>query len=286
MARALDTSNAPLFVPPGHHYSPIVNTAHARAHFARLAATAVPCKLPGIATDVAAMRRLWSELLPYFQAMPFTHERRPGMRFAFDNPSFSWADASVLHAMLRLLRPRTYIEIGCGWSSACALDTIELNLDAQCEVILIDPFPELAHELLGASQAPLTVLGCPVQEVPLELFALLEAGDILFIDSTHVLRTGSDVCFELFELLPRLAPGVVVHVHDVFWPFEYPEAWAVDENRSWNELYALRALLTNNHEWEILFFNDYFARHERALVQATYPAFLRNTGGSLWLRRR
>lgn len=286
MALAPDASNAPLFVPPGHHYSPIVNTAQARAHFARLAATPVPRELPGIATDIADMRRLWSALLPYFQTMPFTHERRPGMRFAFDNPSFSWADASVLHAMLRHLRPRTYIEIGCGWSSACALDTIELCLEAQCEAILIDPFPELAHELLGASRAPLTVLGCPVQEVPLELFALLEAGDILFIDSTHVLRTGSDVCFELFELLPRLAPGVVVHVHDVFWPFEYPEAWAIGENRSWNELYALRALLTHNHEWEILFFNDYFARHERALVQATYPAFLRNTGGSLWLRHR
>jgi hypothetical protein len=67
--------------------------------------------------------------------------------------------------------------------------------------------------------------------------------NVLFIDSTHVLRTGSDVCFELFEILPRLSPGVLVHIHDMFWPFEYPRSWVVEENRSWNELYAVRAFL-------------------------------------------
>ena len=281
-----DAGSAPLFVPPGHHYSPIVDTAQARAHFARLAAAEVPHQLPGIATDLGAMRALWGALLPFFRTMPFAHGKTPDWRFAFDNPSFSWADASMLHAMLRHLRPRTYIEIGCGWSSACAMDTIEGCLDGACESILIDPFPELAQGLLGATRAPLTVLAKPVQDVPLELYALLQAGDILFIDSTHVLRTGSDGCFELFDVLTRLAPGVVVHLHDIFWPFEYPRAWAIDENRSWNELYALRAFLTHNHEWEILFFNDYFARYERPLIQATFAGFLRNTGGSLWLRRK
>jgi hypothetical protein len=277
---------APLFVPPGHHYSPVVDTAQAREHFARLAASGVPRQLNGISTDLGAMRTLWAELLPFFRTMPFAPHKTAGWRFAFDNPSFSWADASMLHAMLRHLRPRTYIEIGCGWSSACALDTIEGFLDDACESILIDPFPELAHSLLGTVRAPHSILPKPVQDVPLEIYALLEAGDILFIDSTHVLRTGSDVCFELFEVLPRLAPGVVVHLHDIFWPFEYPRAWAVDENRSWNELYAVRAFLTHNREWEILFFNDYFAQHERPLIQVTFADFLRNTGGSLWLRRK
>jgi hypothetical protein len=119
----------------------------------------------------------------------------------------------------------------------------------------------------------------------LELFEQLQPGDFLFIDSTHILRTGSDVCFELFEILPRLASGVIVHFHDVFWPFEYPAEWIVDENRSWNELYALRAFLTDNGKWKILFFNNYFAKLERSLVEKTFPTFLRNPGGALWLQR-
>ena len=97
----------------------------------------------------------------------------------------------------------------------------------------------------------------------MSVFDELNEGDILFIDSTHVLRTGSDVCFELFEVLPRLAPGVLVHFHDIFWPFEYPRAWVVDENRSWNELYAIRAFLMNNSDWHIIFFNHYFAKTGR-----------------------
>ena len=125
-----------------------------------------------------------------------------------------------------------------------------------------------------------------VQQAPLALFNELEEGDILFIDSTHVLRTGSDVYFELFEVLPNLAKGVLVHFHDMFWPFEYPREWVIDENRSWNELYAVRAFLTHNHDWKILMFSDYMAVFERPLIETTYPAFLRNSGGALWLQRQ
>jgi hypothetical protein len=121
--------------------------------------------------------------------------------------------------------------------------------------------------------------------MPVELFQQLQCGDFLFIDSTHIVRTGSDVCFELFEILPRLAPGVIVHFHDIFWPFEYSRDWVVDENRSWNELYALRAFLTDNRNWGIMFFNDYFAKLERPLIENTFPTFLRNAGGALWMQR-
>ncbi len=121
----------------------------------------------------------------------------------------------------------------------------------------------------------------PVQHVPLSVFAALEAGDILFVDSTHVVRTGSDVCFELFEVLPCLARGVLVHIHDMFWPFEYSRQWAVEENRSWNELYAVRAFLSYNDAWRIVLFNDYLAKLERGMIEATYPQFLRSTGGAL-----
>jgi predicted O-methyltransferase YrrM len=206
-------------------------------------------------------------------------------RYAFDNPAYSWGDGSGLHAMLRHHRPKRIIEIGSGWSSACMVDTVEHYLDGACSLTFVEPNPALVRELIGKFTGQARYFEQPVQHVPLAIFEELETGDIVFIDSTHVLRTGSDVCFELFEILPCLRPGVLVHFHDMFWPFEYPRAWAVDENRSWNELYAVRAFLTDNAHWRIILFNDYLARFERPMLEVTYPQFLRNSGGALWLER-
>jgi Methyltransferase domain len=217
---------------------------------------------------------------------PFTAHAQNGLRYRFENPAYSWGDGSVLHAILRHYRPKRLIEIGSGYSSACTLDTVELNLDGHCQLTFIEPYPELLLSLIGDAASRVHILQHGVQQTPLALFNELEEGDILFIDSTHVLRTGSDVCFELFEVLPNLAKGVLVHFHDMFWPFEYPREWVIDENRSWNELYAVRAFLTNNHDWKVLMFNDYMAVFERPLIETTYPAFLRNPGGALWLQRQ
>ena len=117
----------------------------------------------------------------------------------------------------------------------------------------------------------------------------LEVNDILFIDSSHVVKTGSDVHFELTELIPRLRPGVVVHFHDIFYPFEYPKAWVLDINRSWNEIYFLHVFLMYNSAFGIEFFNTFFARNYPDIVRASIPAhadkFLLNPGGGLWLRK-
>lgn len=278
-------SHDKLFVPPGHFYSPVVNREEAERHLDKLQQVPSPLRLAGIDPDLRAMTSLWAHLLPYLTSNPFGDQPLPGWRYGFDNPAYAWADGSILHAMLRHYRPRRYLEVGCGWSSACAIDTIEHFLDASCDVTLIEPYFDLAASLIGQPRVPLTVHRARVQDVPLETFDALQANDILFIDSTHVLRTGNDLCFELFEVLPRLAPGVIVHFHDVFWPFEYGREWVIDENRSWNELYALRAYLMNNSDWRILFFNDYFYRHENALIATQYPTFMRNSGGALWLQR-
>ena len=227
----------------------------------------------------------WNSLLPFLNNIPFSQFKASGFRYAFDNPSYSWGDGSILYAMLRSQQPRRLVEVGCGWTSACALDTAERYFDSECEFTFVDPYPQLLSSLIGKITTNVRIIEMPIQQVPLATFEALEAGDILFIDSTHVLRTGSDVCFELFEVLPRLASGVLVHFHDMFWPFEYPRKWAVDENRSWNELYAVRAFLTNNDDWRIIFFNDYFAKTERKLIAASYPDFLKNSGGALWLQR-
>ena len=189
--------------------------------------------------------------------------------------------------MLRHLRPAQIIEIGAGASSAVALDTFDRFFAERPRGCFIDPYPALLQSMLTPQDnATVEIIEAAIQDVLLARFDALQGNDILFIDSTHVVKTGSDVTYELFEILPRIRSGVVVHFHDVFYPFEYPRQWAVDRNYSWNEIYALRAFLTGNRDWEILFFDDYFARIERARVERDAPEVLANPGGGLWLRRR
>lgn len=276
----------PLFVPPGHFYSPIPSPAESARHLDRLDADGIPDHLPGIDLDRAAMVSLWQQLVPLMVEAPFPDDPTVGFRYAFNNGAYSFGDASVLHAMIRHLRPQRIIEIGSGWSSACMVDTVERYLDWACELTFIEPNSALLRRLIGPAVDRVTILPMPVQDVAADAFDALAPADILFIDSTHVMRTGSDVWYELFVALPRLRPGVVVHFHDMFWPFEYPRPWVVDDNRAWNEVYAVRALLTDNPTWEILLFSQYLARFEHDLITKTYPRFLRNTGGALWLRRR
>jgi len=275
-----------LFRPPGHFYSPIVNPLEADRHLAALESNPTPESVPGLMIDRDEMIRVWRGLLPFITTAPFQESKRSPFRYAFENPNYAWGDGSVLYAMILHHRPKRIIEIGSGWSSACMLDTVERYLDSDCELTFVEPDPaRLLLKLIGEAASRVRIFDKPVQEVPLSIFDTLQASDILFIESTHVMRTGSDVCFELFEILPRLSCGVFVHFHDMFWPFEYPRVWAVEENRSWNELYAVRAFLSYNSTWRIILFNSYLAKLEQAMIEATYPTFLGQSGSALWLQR-
>ena len=128
------------------------------------------------------------------------------------------------------------------------------------------------------------MIAADVQDVSPEHFQSLEANDVLFIDSSHVMKVGSDVVYLLSDVLPSLKRGVVVHFHDIFWPFEYPESWLLD-GRAWNEAYGLKAFLQFNSSFEIVFFNSYLSVHHRNILERHLPLFLRNPGGSLWLRK-
>ena len=126
-----------------------------------------------------------------------------------------------------------------------------------------------------------------VQEVPLREFSRLEAGDVLFIDSSHVAKTGSDVNHLYFEVLPRLAPGVRIHVHDIFLPHDYPQDWAVTDNRSWNEQYLLRALLMYSQAFRVVFGCSYaFHRFpEEVRAALALPSAAAFGGGSFWMEK-
>jgi hypothetical protein len=111
------------------------------------------------------------------------------------------------------------------------------------------------------------------------------SNDVLFIDSSHVTKIGSDVNYLFFEILPRLRPGVLVHIHDVMWPFNYPLEWII-EGRSWNKAYIVRAFLQYNEAFDILLFNSYLGHTYRKMLTEQMPKFLENTGGSIWLGKR
>lgn len=276
----------PVAYPPGHFYSPIVDPAMIGAEFLRRASEPPPLTLPGIAVDLDAQTAMWHRMLPFLREIPFPDEPAEGFRYHFSNSNFSYGDGSILYAVLRLFEPRRLIEIGSGYSSACSLDTIDRYLSGRVRVTFIEPFADLLRNVLGAgTMREVDLHESQVQDVGLDVYADLAANDLLFIDSTHIMKTDSDVCHELFAILPKLKSGVLIHFHDIFWPFEYGNEWVLKENRSWNEIYGMRAFLMYNDAFEILFFNDYFRRFNHSLIAATYPKFLQNTGGSLWLRK-
>ena len=153
----------------------------------------------------------------------------------FSSAINSSKQAIILYALLRRLRPKRIIEVGSGFSSALMLDSNDRFLDGSICSTFIEPYPERLRSLLTEhDKGRIELLQTAVQSVPRDVFAPPVTNDILFIDSSHVTKIGSDVNYLLFEILPRLKPGVVVHVHDVMWPFEYPKEWLM-EGRAWNE---------------------------------------------------
>src|SRR5262249_2642609 len=191
----------------------------------------------------------------------------------------------VLYCMIRHVRPRRIVEIGSGYSSCAMLDVNELFFDNSINCTFIDPYPQLLRDLIKESdQERVRILGEKVQEVDIDIFCELTAPDILFIDSSHVVKTGSDVNYIIFKVLPLLQEGVHIHVHDIFYPFEYPPEW-VYEGRAWNEAYLLRAFMQYNGAFEIEFFNSFLIDKHREIFETTMPLCLKGIGANLWLRK-
>jgi hypothetical protein len=187
--------------------------------------------------------------------------------------------------LLRELKPRRMIEVGSGYSSLLAADINHRFLASGIDLRCIEPYPP---PFLRLPIAGITALiESRVEEVGLALFASLGRGDVLFIDSSHVVKTGSDVNYLIFEVLPRLGPGVVVHFHDIFLPNEYPKDWVLDEGRSWNEQYVVRALLMDSRRFKVIFGCAYAIEHHREEVRAALGLPSRGVfgGASLWIER-
>jgi hypothetical protein len=194
--------------------------------------------------------------------------------------------------MFRHFQPRLIIEVGSGFSSLVAAEAIAKNKDSA--LICIEPFP---LEFLRAGFPGLrSLIEKKVQDIDVEFFSQLESGEILFIDSSHTVKIGGEVNYLFLQVVPRLKPGVIVHIHDIFLPFEYRRDWVLDEFRFWTEQYLLQAFLIFNSEFEVLMANRYLAHRYLGDLKAAFPnlenlkAALPNSvrwvGGSFWMRQR
>lgn len=226
------------------------------------------------------------EYIAFYRDLPFPIEPTPGHRYHYENSWFSYSDAIFLHCFLRRFQPRRIVEVGSGFSSAVILDTVDRFSPRRPEITFIDPSPDRLMSLLveGDSERA-RFIGRKIQDVPPDVLLALGPGDLLFLDSSHVVKCGSDVQLLMLEILPRLRRGVFVHFHDIFYPFDYPPDWMA-KGRYWNENYFLRAFLCHNSEWDIRFFNTYVHFVFGDLIREKMPLCARHEGGSLYLQRR
>ena len=270
------------WVPPGHFYSPVPTKKEIEVQRERIFRR--PDHLEGLDLNEDAQLKLLGTLAPLINDASFNAEPQPDCRYFTDNPFYGKGDAFILQALLRHARPQRYLEVGSGWTTALALDTNERWLDSRLRITCIEPKPDFLNQLLRPGD-DVEIIVSPVQDVDITRFTELESSDILFIDCSHVVKTGSDAHYLVTQVLPVVPAGVYIHIHDMFWPFEYPRKW-VDEGRAWSEAYLLHAFLLFNREFEIVLFNDWLTSRNYERVVSQVPALAPDAGGALWLRRR
>lgn len=266
----------------GHYYSPVPSAAQVKEH---LNSPFDESELEDIDLNSDEMAEILKKFETFYDEMPFPEEKSPDFRYYFAQTMFVCPDAVFLFCFLRHVRPKRIIEAGSGFSSAIILDTVDRYFDPKPDITLIEPDPARLKQLLKpGDEEKCNLIPSRVQTLSPEIFDSLLPGDLLFIDSSHVVSAGSDVQFLFSKVLPRLKPGVFVHIHDVVYPFTYPVEW-LKSGRYWNEAYFLRAFLAYNSSWEIYWFNSYAAKQFRTSLAKNMPLALKGEGGSIYIRR-
>jgi hypothetical protein len=253
-------------------------------------------ELPGIDFRPREQLTLLEELGHEFGSecdWPLTPTAIP-TQFYLKNNSFSYGCASALHTMIRHFKPQHFIEIGSGNSSKIISKALEMNEEEDPsrtpEYIIVDPYPSkmISTQLSCVSRVVKEKVEC----VDLKLFDILGENDILFVDSGHTVRTGSDVNLMILEVLPRLRPGVIVHFHDINLPYEYLKSYFTNPQfrMFWTEAYLLQAFLTFNRDFEILLAMNYLQTDHMSDYCKAFPRFKLEdnwaNSGSFWIRRR
>lgn len=257
-----------------HYYEPFPQPAQSQS--AR--------ELPGISWK---LEQQW-ELIDSFhwideiRALPA--EEIAGQRFSPENPNFRGGDADLLYSVIRNFRPARVIEVGSGHSTLVAASALRRNAaEGQgSQHLCIEPY-----EMGWLESTGVEVVRVPVETLPVDFFASLAANDLLFIDSSHVVRPGGDVNYLVLEVLPKLAPGVIVHFHDIFSPADYLKGWVENKALLWSEQYLLEAFLTGNADWEVVLTANYLRHLDSQRLGAKCPLMSANAEpGSLYIRRK
>ncbi|MFK8011970.1 MAG: class I SAM-dependent methyltransferase [Marinicellaceae bacterium] len=272
---------------PGHFYSPVVNPHDITPRQDQIWPEKPDIK--GIDFNEHYHQKVLQEFYPkyisqynYVESHDQTHSDN---EYYTQNSQFSWLDSRTLFVLLNQWQPKKMIEVGSGFSSLLTANVNHTLLNDGIDFTCIEPYPRdfLKKKIPGLNNVVIE----KVEDVDKKVFTNLQAGDILFIDSSHVSKTGSDVNFLFFEILPILNKGVKIHIHDIFFPHDYLKEWVIDENRSWNEQYLLRALLMFSDTFKVLFGCSY-AQHKypdlvvKALNHKDKHGF---GGGSIWIEK-
>ena len=252
---------------PVHYYSPVANILElerTKAVWARKS------ELPGVAANLdEQVDNLRSICLPYqkeYLGNKIYHEGAKSLRKAY-----GYIEAEALHAVVRHYRPRRVIEVGGGLSTYCILAALRMNEEAGARswsMTSIEPHPTPSLKTLKG----LKFINAPVQVVPLEKFADLGEDDLLFVDSSHAMKPGSDVNHLILEVLPRLRRGVVVHFHDIHLPYDYPRD-VLENFLHFNETSLLRAFLTFNNRVKIIFCMSQLHYEKQDALREVFPDY-------------
>lgn len=278
---------------PNHFYDPIPDTSQLPDSLWER-----PSEMIGIDQNIEAQAALLEEVAGYLKEYQAIGTEGPA-------PAFAGIDGAMLYSLIRRLKPRRMIEIGSGASTLLSLLALERNREdasregggratqdaqaedpaAQGEFTAIEPYPSDA--VREALRGKGTLIAERVENLPLAHFEALGEGDILFIDSSHSVKIGSDVLYEILEILPRLRKGVHIHIHDIFLPYHYPKDWVKGRKIFWTEQYLLQAFLACNRDFEILWSPGSLWQRMPERLTGHFPGYdpLRQPAGSFWMRR-
>lgn len=262
-----------------HYYEPEFATAYLRDQLSK------PRYLPAIDLRTQDQLELVSRFTYGAELNAFPREKPGELRYYYNNPNFVAGDSESLYNVIRYFKPSRIVEIGSGFSTLMAVEARKKNKSENpsysCEHTCIEPF-----EIPWLEQLDCKIVRKMVQDIDLSFFSSLQPNDILFIDSSHMIRPSGDVLKEYLEILPLVKPGVIVHIHDIFTPRNYPKEWVVDEVKFWNEQYLLEAFLSFNNRFKVLLAMNYLRHTYPDKIASAFPVMAGEKDsepGSFWI---
>ncbi|WP_194774690.1 class I SAM-dependent methyltransferase [Pararhodonellum marinum] len=266
-----------------HYYQPLVNP---KKHLKNPLNEAR--NLPGIDWNEKAQLELLNSFDQAVELDQFPLEKQKDFGYYYNNGMYESGDAEYFYSLIRTIKPRKIIEIGSGHSTLMAINAIKANKHEDpnytCKHICIEPY-----EQPWLSTLDIELIRKRVEDIPTEQFKILEENDILFIDSSHIIRPQGDVLYEFLEIIPSLNSGVFVHIHDILSPNDYLQKWVIEEHRLWNEQYLLEAFLSFNSDFEIVGALNYLMHKHKELVYEKFPKLKLQKPeerGAFWIRRK